>query len=236
MALRIDLHVHSSRSVDGSLPAEQLIERAEQAGLDGLVLTEHGERWSERELADLRRRTQTRLVLLSAEELLVDGVSLLAYGFSGRLPPLDSLENAVGRIRLEGGIAIAAHAFDPDARPLSDLPALGIQGVELYSGNGSLPTDEQLAEVGRLGLVAVAGSGFHGPGDTDVGDCHTLVEADVRSGRELAVAIRTGRATPVFGPPPLSAKGHRAPRMPLPRAVLTQRPGALHASGLGIKE
>lgn len=232
MALRIDLHVHSSRSADGSLPAEELIERAERAGLDGLVLTEHGERWSERDLADLRRRTQTRLIVLSAEELLVEGVAILAYGFSGRLPPLDSLATAVGRIRLEGGIAIAAHAFDLDARPLAELPAVGIQGLELYSAVDSLPSDLQLAEITRLGLVTVAGSGFHAPGDGEVGDCHTLVQADVRSGRDLAVAIRTGRATPVFGPPPLSEQGHRAPRLPLPRGVLTQRPGALHAAGV----
>lgn len=232
MALRIDLHVHSSRSADGSLPAEELVERAERAGLDGLVLTEHGERWSERDLADLRRRTQTRLIVLSAEELLVDGVAILAYGFSGRLPALDSLETAVGRIRTEGGIAIAAHAFDADARLLSELQAAGIQGLELYSANDALPDDRQLAEIRRLGLVTVAGSGFHAPGDSDVGDCHTLIEADVRSGRDLAVAIRTGRATPVFGPPPLSASGHRAPRMPLPKGVLSQRPGALHAAGV----
>ena len=231
MALRIDLHVHSSRSLDGALSAEELIGRAERAGLDGLVLTEHGERWSERDLADLRRRTQTRLIVLSAEELLVDEVAILAYGFSGRMPPLDSLETAVGRIRLEGGIAIAAHAFDEGARSLAELQAAGIQGVEVYSASNELPTGEQLAELARLGMVAVAGSGFHGPGDGDVGDCHTLVEADVRSGRDLAVAIRTRRATPVFGPPPLSEQGHRAPRLPIPQGVLTQRPGAFPASG-----
>lgn len=230
MALRIDLHVHSARSADGALPAEELIERAERAGLDGLVLTEHGERWSERDLADLRRRTQTRLIVLSAEELLVDDVAILAYGFSGRLPPLDSLAKAVGRIRLEGGIAIAAHAFDARALPLSELQAAGIGGVELISASTALPNEEQLAELARLGMVGVGGSGFHGPGEFEVGDCHTLVRADVRSGRDLAVAIRTGRATAVSRPPPLSERYRRAPRLPIPEAVLTQRPGALHAA------
>lgn len=224
MTLRFDLHVHSARSVPGSLPAEHLVHRAEEAGLDGLVLTELGERWSERELVNLRQRTETRLIVLSAEYLIVEDVSLLAYGFSGRLPPLDSLEAAVGRIRAEGGTAVVAYPFDDDAPSLEHLVSIGVQGVEVFSANGELPTDAQLEHVRRLGLVAVAGSGFRGADGIGVGDCHTLVHADVRSGRDLAVAIRTGRVEPVFGAPPADLQGHRAAEPPH-RPV--QRPGHL---------
>ncbi len=201
MALRFDVHVHSARSVAGSLPAEHLIRRAEEAGLDGLVLTELGERWTERELVNLRQRTETRLIVLSAEYLIVEDVSLLAYGFSGRLPPLDSLETAVGRIRAEGGTAVVAYPFDDGGPPLERLVEIGVQGLEVFSANGQLPTDAQLEQVRRLGLAAVAGSGFRGVDGVEVGDCHTLVDADIRSGRDLAVAIKSGRVTPVFGAP-----------------------------------
>jgi len=78
--------------------------------------------------------------------------------------------------------------------------------------------------VRRLGLAAVAGSGFRGADGIDVGDCHTLVDADVRSARDLAVAIRVGRVEPVFGPPAREAK--RAGAAPASRELL-RRPGHL---------
>lgn len=201
MALRFDVHVHSARSVAGSLPAEHIIERAEQAGLDGIVLTELGERWTERELVDLRQRTETPLIVLSAEFLVVEDTSLLAYGFWGRMPPLDSLETAVGRIRAEGGTPVVAYPFDEGAPSLERLAEIGVQGLEVYSANGELPTEEQLEQVRRLGLATVAGSGFRGEPGTAIGDCHTLVETGVRSARDLALAIKTGRTRAVFGPP-----------------------------------
>lgn len=209
MALRFDVHVHTSRSIAGAPPAEHLVRRAEEAGLDGIVLTELGQRWSNDELVNLRQRTETRLIVLSAEFLIVEDVALLAYGFSGRLPPLDNLETAIGRIRAEGGTAVVAYPFDDGGLTLERLRDLGVQGLEVFSGNGQLPTDDQLRELERLGLSAVAGSGFRGEDGTAVGDCFTLVDADIRSGRDLAVAIRTRRVKPVFGPPPHD--GHRAP-------------------------
>lgn len=202
MALRFDLHVHTSRTLATAPGADDLVRRAEAAGLDGIVLTEFGLRWTERELANLRLRTETPLIVLSAEYLIVDDVSLLAFGFSGPLPPLDSLETAVGRIRAEGGTAVVAYPFDDGAPSLESLRDMGVQGLEVYSANGELPTDEQLASTRSLGFQLVAGSGFRGGGaGFDVGDCHTLIDADVRSGKDLAIAIRSGRAEPVFGPP-----------------------------------
>lgn len=214
VTLKFDLHVHSARSIAGAPPAEWIVRQAEEVGLNGIVLTEIGQRWTERELVNLRLRTETRLIVLSAEYLIVDDVCLLAYGFSGRLPPLDSLETAIGRIRAEGGTAVVAYPFDDGSPSLRELAEMGVQGVEVYSATGELPTDEQLEEVRSLGLAAVAGSGLRGLDGVGVGDCHTLVHADVRSGRDLAVAIRTGRVEPVFGPPTAGLPSPRQERRP----------------------
>lgn len=209
MALRFDLHVHTARTLATAPSADEIVHRAEAAGLDGIVLTEFGLRWTERELANLRLRTETPLIVLSAEYMIVDDVSVLAFGFSGPLPPLDTLETAVGRIRVEGGTAIVAYPFDDGALSLSSLRDMGVQGLEIYSANGELPTDAQLARAQDLGFVLVAGSGFRGSDGFEVGDCHTLIDADVRSGRDLAVAIRSGHVQPVFGAP--------TPSRPMPR-------------------
>ena len=214
MALRFDLHVHTARTIAGAPTADEIVRRAEEAGLDGVVLTELGLRWSDRELASLRLRTETPLIVLSAEYLILGGLSVIAYGFSGRMPPLDDIPSAVGRIRAEGGTAVVAYPFEDDAPSLRQLVDWGVQGIELYSANGELPSDEQIREVERLGLATVAGSGLRGEEEIAPGDCHTLIDADIRSGRDLAVAIRTGHARAVFGPPE---------RMPQPEAV---RPAA----------
>jgi len=216
VTLKFDVHVHTARTLAGALPAEHLIRQAEEAGLDGIVLTEFGERWSERELVNLRLRTETPLIVLSAEFLIVEDVSLLAFGFSGRLPPLDSLETAVGRIRAEDGTPVVAYPFDDGAPSLERLREIGVLGLEVYSANGELPTDEQLEEVHRLGFATVAGSGYRGGEGVTVGDCHTLVDADVRNAHDLAVAIRTGRTRAVFGPPVRAPLVPAQPVVPAP--------------------
>lgn len=94
-----------------------------------------------------------------------------------------SLQQAVGWINISGGMAVLAH---PGRYPLgnaqrdqllAEFKDLGGIGVEVVTGSH---TERQFADWGRhaqrYGLLASAGSDFHGPGESyrDLGDLPAL--------------------------------------------------------------
>jgi predicted metal-dependent phosphoesterase TrpH len=88
-----------------------------------------------------------------------------AYFPVRRMSPAD----AVGVIRAAGGAAVFAHPGDrfrlpQDEAVFADLASAGLAGIEAYCSyhnDDQGPAFEALAR--RLGLVATAGSDFHGP-------------------------------------------------------------------------
>ncbi|MDP2239117.1 MAG: 3',5'-nucleoside bisphosphate phosphatase [Burkholderiales bacterium] len=94
-----------------------------------------------------------------------------------------SLQQAVGWIRMSGGMAVLAHPgryklgnAQRDVL-LAEFKDLGGVGIEVVSGSH---TERQFADWGRHaqrhGLLASAGSDFHGPGESyrDLGDLPAL--------------------------------------------------------------
>lgn len=80
------------------------------------------------------------------------------------------LEEAVGWIRAAGGIAVVAHParYDLSAtklrRLLAEFMACGGEALEVVSGSHSRDDNETMAaHARRTGLLASAGSDFHGP-------------------------------------------------------------------------
>src|SRR5690242_10915035 len=55
-AMKFDHHLHTARhSPDSSIDPRELVARAREIGLDGVVITEHDYQWEEGELAELAR-------------------------------------------------------------------------------------------------------------------------------------------------------------------------------------
>ncbi|HUU56249.1 MAG TPA: PHP domain-containing protein [bacterium] len=115
-------------------------------------------------LAELRRPPRsTAPYFYFDRDLLSHGKP--AYFPVRRMSPAE----AVGVMRAAGGVAVFAHPGDrfrlPEDEPVfAELAAAGMAGIEAYC---SYHNDEQGPEfealARRLGLVATAGSDFHGP-------------------------------------------------------------------------
>src|SRR5215208_4029980 len=134
-----DLHMHTRRySPDSEIDPFDLVRRAKEIGLDGVVITEHDRLWPEAELDELRRAAPDLVVLGGVEvsgqngDLLCYGVADLA-GLRRGMPWRDLCRE----VRRQGGIAVAAHPYrggqDFDALLRDQKPDLG--GLELMSNN-----------------------------------------------------------------------------------------------------
>jgi predicted metal-dependent phosphoesterase TrpH len=217
----IDLHVHSSRTLNVPFSLKELVQKAREAGLDALALTDvHtvGGLPEARELSE----SEGLLVLVGFEAHTTRGHFLVFVPEPEKLPDLSnwlrfneqgrcsytSLFEAVERL---DGILIAAHPFDrsvPESPGDSVVRLEGVAAVEVL--NASKPTlSNELAEevAAGAGLPGTGGSNAHDSLD-QLGRYATLVRGPVQSEADLIDRIREYDAWPVsigqpaFPPPP----------------------------------
>ena len=193
----LDLHVHSTFSLDSPTPPEEYAARASELGLQGLVFTEHKRLVIDFDFAGLGQKY--RLLILHGVEaetfwghLLIYGITpalAQAFDFSRRLDPV-SLAKAVFEA---GGLVVPAHIFRPyislGFRSL-DLP--GVCAVETLNG-GNTEGENRFAVhwASQVGLFATGGSDAHFL--SELGSCLTRLENSVNSMAGLIAEIRAGR-------------------------------------------
>jgi predicted metal-dependent phosphoesterase TrpH len=202
--MKFDLHLHTNRhSPDSVTPPLELVRRAREVGLDGVVLTEHDYLWTEEELHDLRAFAPD-LVILAGVEVTGRGGDVLCYGVTNpfALPRGAEWGHIIREVHRQGGVAVAAHPYrwgQPFDKVAKDAGA-DLDGVEVMSNNmdpglrakaaALLARSPQYAQLGN--------SDSHAP-DT-VGCCYTEFAATVRTNADLVAAIRgrLGVAKPNF--------------------------------------
>ncbi|MCX5852879.1 MAG: PHP domain-containing protein [Deltaproteobacteria bacterium] len=115
----MDLHIHTNRySGCSNLDPSALLRKARDVGLDGIVLTEHGIRWSDENLRELVEASGVKdLLVLVGQEVACytprgefQGEFLL-FGYPRSLGSSRSLEVILKLVHGEGGVVIAAHPF-----------------------------------------------------------------------------------------------------------------------------
>ena len=208
----IDPHVHT-RCYSGcsSIEPQDLIGRAREQGLQGLVLTEHGILWKADKLAPLKERAAEQgLVLLAGQEVtcleqgrrkdfLVIGVE---KSLGGRLPPKELIE----RVHGEGGVVIAAHPFKPSRLGVGyhgigdEIYDLDVDAVELFH-----PDHDERARRKVEAVVEAKGIPMTGGSDAhelyELGAFATRFQNPIATVEDLACEIRAGRVEPVNGVP-----------------------------------
>jgi hypothetical protein len=200
---RGDLHLHTVHS-DGKRTPRELVEAAQAAGLDFIGSSEHNTSsatyvWG--------RHVPDDFLVINGEEVTTRSGHWLAMG----LPPMtwidwryraedDQLGRFTDEVRSLGGVAIAAHPFNP-------VPSIkwghgydyaGIDAIELW--NGPWTGDDQTAVTHWHGLL-VAGTFVPGVGNSDshtesqtVGLPQTVYRLGSLSATEVVAAVKGGHA------------------------------------------
>jgi predicted metal-dependent phosphoesterase TrpH len=174
-----------------------LVRRARDIGLDGVVITEHDWLWTEEEIDELRAIAGDLVVLAGVEVTTVEG-HFLAYGV--RDPFLISRGIGVAELCTEmhrqGGAVVAAHPFrwgQPFDEILCDVqPAL--DGLEVMSNNMDVLCRHRARQIReKYPLTPIGSSDAH---EVEIlGVCYTDFAATIRNSTDLVSAIRSGQAT-----------------------------------------
>src|SRR5262249_45452842 len=111
--MKFDLHMHTTRhSPDSLMDPLVLVRRAQQLGLDGVVITEHDWLWTEEELEELRQAAPGLVVLAGIEVSCKEG-HFLTYGVQNPFSLKYGMRAAelCREIHRQGGAVVAAHPF-----------------------------------------------------------------------------------------------------------------------------
>lgn len=161
--IRVDLHAHTRYSIDGMTSPARLVERAAQAGLHRIAVTDHGEI----EGALRARELDPGLVIVGEEIRPRCGTELIGLFLRERIPDGLAIEETAERIRAQGGVVYAPHPYAyARGGAWRAARSLALADVaEAFNSRAFLPgwNRAALAEAARRGLPAAAGSDAHFP-------------------------------------------------------------------------
>lgn len=200
----LDLHVHTNRySWCSSIDPVQGVKKAQEIGLDGIVLVEHDIIWKEEELEDLKNQLDLDgFVVLRAQEINCNTEQgfkhghLLTYGYFDRYNYLLPTRGIIDQVQKAGGVAIAAHPFRPRHGFGNDVYDLPLDGIEVLHPKHTA-SDRELAEYARkaLNIAAIGGSDAHS--HEEIGECLTFFQDWISNEEELVTAIKNRRCRPI---------------------------------------
>jgi predicted metal-dependent phosphoesterase TrpH len=194
-----DLHMHTTRhSPDSMMDPFVMVRRAQEIGLDGVVITEHDKLWTDSELEELRRAAPGLVVLAGIEVSSQEG-HFLVYGVTdpSRVRPGIGVAALCREVHQQGGVVVAAHPFRW-GQPFDDIlseeqPEL--DGLEMMSSNMDADCRRRTAEVQqRTQLAGLGNSDAHH--ESVLGFCRTDFGVAVRTITDVVTAIRERKTTP----------------------------------------
>lgn len=105
--MKIDLHTHTRHSPDAAMSPARLVERARQAGLDRIAVTDHDAIEGALEAKELAPET----VIVGQEVSCSGGVELIGLFLETWIPSGLPVREVADRIRAQGGVVYAPHPF-----------------------------------------------------------------------------------------------------------------------------
>jgi len=187
--LKLDLHVHTTRSPDAHTKVEDLPSIIKAKGLDGIAITEHN---------NFNPPSFSDVIILPGIEVSSRHGHVLGLGTYEAIPQGLSADETIRRIHDQDGVAIIAHPHDPVSkcvriRELKMRP----DAVEVLNADAlAFHLSGWLArrDAHKFKLPEVAGSDSHIP--ETIGDAYTIIQSPTRHVKDIVEAIRMGAVSP----------------------------------------
>jgi len=191
--VRIDCHVHTRGSYDSAASLDDVLSSAREAGLDGVVITDHD--CLSYALAAVERARALGLIGIPGVEISTADGHLLGIGLETRPPGGLSFGATVARVRKAGGLAVVPHPFQRSRHGVSAETITDCDGIEVFNAHTLTGVRNRQATrfAVRYGYPRFAGSDAHRP--EVVGSAYTEVDVGTRTPTAEAViaAMRAGR-------------------------------------------
>lgn len=189
----IDIHIHTKEhSRDARMAARNIVHMARESGLDGVVFTDHGYRWPDDELAELRSTLDYPFLILSGAEVMFDSLHMLVFnGIEGCLPSFSDPAALSRCAESRGGLTVVAHAFSPYYRVTShDLLRSGARGIEVWNARRQFFEMRDVMTARDLDMAELAGSDEHGTVPHTIGKAATFFPELVTDSRDIVRQIK----------------------------------------------
>ncbi|MFW5929122.1 MAG: PHP domain-containing protein, partial [Halobacteriota archaeon] len=188
MKLKADLHVHSGSSYDGEGSVDEILDAAEESGLDVVAVTDHDE--IDASLEAVEEAVERDVVAVPGVEVSSADGHVLAWNVRERPRRGRPVEDTVDEIRDLGGVAVIPHPFQRLRHGVGGVE--DCDAVEVY--NSRLLTGWSNRQARRFasghGLPMVAGSDAH---IVDmIGRAFFHVDADSRTADAVVDAVVAG--------------------------------------------
>jgi predicted metal-dependent phosphoesterase TrpH len=174
----IDPHIHSTYSGDSTATVKDIVKHSRKIGLDAIAIAYHDSlKGSEAALKEFGRMDD--LVIFPAMEVSTTKGHIVALGISEEIPKKISPEETIELIRVQGGIAVAAHPFVAYRDGLfTNVKYVEVDAMETLNsryifGNSNWRAKKQ-AEEKNVPQIGSSDAHFLGA----IGSCVTELEAD----------------------------------------------------------
>ena len=189
--MKLDLHVHSTFSRDGTATPHEVMKRCREIGLDGCSITDHNS--IEGSIEASRIAEEMGLLVVRGAEISSSEGHVLAYGIPSIIPRGLPLKETIARIHELEGIAVAAHPTRfGSGIGIANVPDTGFDAVETLNGGSSRRGNRLASELAsNLRLSVTGGSDAHKL--VEIGRAVTVLD-DVFSEKDVLRAVVEGRA------------------------------------------
>lgn len=196
-----ELHCHTSEhSACSHVNAVELIRRANDLGMQAIVITDHHYQWSDEELKEIKKKAEVPdifQVLAGQEFKTANFGDVLVFGVKETIKKQElSLEDL--RNRYPDAAIIWAHPYRHNKIPKKEKlfhPAL--DGIEIFSSNYSVSeASRALKDWHEFKYTAIAGTDTHALSYT--GSYPTIFDHPFDSIEGLVSEIKAGRCRPYF--------------------------------------
>jgi predicted metal-dependent phosphoesterase TrpH len=161
--IKADFHMHTEYSMDCEMKLEDIIERCLKMELDCIAISDHGTIEGA-----LKLREMAPFKVIVAEEVLTPNGEIMGFFLEEAVPSGISVDEAIKRIKVQGGAVGLPHPFDPFrglTLPPEEIEALAdkIDFVEVFNARSPINStaDKALDYAARYNLPGTAGSDSH---------------------------------------------------------------------------
>jgi predicted metal-dependent phosphoesterase TrpH len=165
--IRVELHCHTSASLDSLVPADRYLKRCNALDIDKLAITDHNVI-----KAALAAKSVAPDKVIVGEEIQTTKGELIAYFMSAWVPSGLDPFTTINLLREQGAVISIPHPFDPirgKAWGQGDLEAIAphVDAVETFNARclGDGPNLEAVAFARKFNLLETVGSDAHTIGE-----------------------------------------------------------------------
>jgi predicted metal-dependent phosphoesterase TrpH len=190
--LKLDIHIHSKFSIDGSMEPEEILEAAKKAGMDGIAVTDHNTIKGGKET---EKAADKNFIVIVGSEVETKSGEIIGLNLKKEIEAGLSPDETCKLIKKQGALVMIPHPYDRFRKGLGkEMEKIVdyIDAIEVSNSRTMMSVFDrkavEFAEKHDLSMIASSDSHFA----DEIGSSFTIVSSG-RNKEEVLKAIKDGK-------------------------------------------